>query len=58
LEREPDRMNEGDVVRVRSFSTGVPGVVVTPAGGVTRCVSVTDASLSLSLSLLARLVSR
>ena len=45
-------MNEGDVVRVESVSTGVAGIVVTSTGGLTRCVSITDASLSLSLSLL------
>ena len=44
-------MYEGDVFRVRSFLTGVLGMVVTPFGVTTRCVSITDASLSLSLSL-------
>jgi len=44
-------MYEGDVVRVESVSTDVLGVVVTPVGALTRCVSITDASLSLSLSL-------
>jgi len=44
-------MNEGDVVRVESVSTDVAGMVATPKGTVTRCFSIAEASLSLSLSL-------
>jgi hypothetical protein len=37
---------------------GAANGLTAPMGVVTRCVSITDASLSLSLSLLARLASR
>jgi hypothetical protein len=47
----PDQRYEGEVVRVRSFATGVLGVVVTPVGVASRCNSIAGASLSLSLSL-------
>jgi hypothetical protein len=36
---------------VSSVENDVTGIVVTPVRGLTRCVSITDASLSLSLSL-------
>jgi hypothetical protein len=52
-ERVLGQMNEGDVVRVESGSTGVVGMVVAPVGGSSRCFSIAEASLSLSLSLLA-----
>ncbi len=39
--------------RVSPIGTDVRGVVVRPWGAITRCVSVADTSLSLSLSLSA-----
>jgi hypothetical protein len=45
----PDRMNRG-VFRVRSLGSDVLGVLVADQP-VTRCISIADASLSLSLSL-------
>jgi hypothetical protein len=38
-------------IRVSPLGTDVTGVVVRPVGAITRCVSVADTSLSLSLSL-------
>jgi hypothetical protein len=46
----PDQMRRG-VFRVRSLETDVLGVIVAD-NSVTRCISIADASLSLSLSLL------
>ena len=37
--------------RVSPIGTDVVGIVVRPAGAITRCVSLADTSLSLSLSL-------
>jgi hypothetical protein len=42
---------EGEEFRVSSLRTGVSGVVASLLRGVTRCVGIADASLSLSLSL-------
>ena len=44
---------EGDGKRVSSFRSDVMGVIVTPVGALTRCISILM-HLSLSLSLLAR----
>jgi hypothetical protein len=44
--------------RVSPTGTDVMGVVVRPGGAITRCVSLADTSLSLSLSLLPALLSK
>jgi hypothetical protein len=43
----------GNGIHVESFETDVMGIFARPEGVVTRCVSVADTSLSLSLSLSA-----
>jgi hypothetical protein len=53
LGRGPGHMEKG-CLRVSPIGTDVTGIVVRPAGRITRCVGIADTSLSLSLSLCSR----